>query len=297
MSIKSRKTKIIHNIFKTLFISLSLIAIYQITLVTFVTPRDDRNWTDESKILSSINFATSSVKIDNIKDFKYLNNDEKQYKANYYSDTFDFSKVKDVWFFQNDFAEPLGAHTFLTFEFEDDKYLSYSAEVRKEKGETYSPYNGLFRHYELHYVLVSEQDILTLRAGLRDEPVFMYKLNLDKNEKTNLFIDIMKRTDQINNNPEFYNTYDNSCTTNINGHLNAILSVNKKPGNSWEISFPKYADSFYYEKGLIDTGLTFEEIKQTSRINDRVRDAIKQNLNHLEFSKFIRQNYQETTRG
>lgn len=286
---------ILLKIFKTLVILAIIIAIHQALLMGFTKPENNRNWTIDQKILSNINFATSTVKIESIKKFTYLNNDENQEQPDYFTETFDYGKVLNVWYFQNDFTEPLGAHSFLTFEFEDGKYLSFSPEIRKEVGESYSPIKGLFNHYELHYMLVSEKDILTLRAGLRDPAVYMYKLNLNRNEKINLFKHILVRADKLNKNPEFYNTYSNACATNIIGHMNAILDQDRRPGNSWKIIFPKYSDSFLFDKKLIDTGLSFKEIKQSSMINKRVKEALQINLNDLEFSQFIRQNYSANT--
>lgn len=288
---------ILLKLFNILLAIVIFCAIHQALLMAFTKPSNARNWTIDQQKLSTINFATSTVKIENIKNFSYINGDENQKQPGYLADVFEYSKVKDVWYFQNDFVEPLGAHSFLTFEFEDNKYLSFSAEIRKEVGESYNPIRGLFNHYELQYMLVSEKDILTLRAGLREPAVFMYKLKLNENERINLFKHMLLRAQHVNENPEFYNTYSNACTTNIVYHLNEMLDDNKKPGNSWKVIFPKYSDQFLYEKNLIDTGLNFDEIKQSSRINEKVKEALKNNLNDLEFSQFIRQNYLYTTQS
>jgi hypothetical protein len=219
-----------------LFVVVFFIAVYIALLTTLTKPENSRKWTEDQKILAQINFATTTananiVTINDIKNFTYPTQNENEKLAGYYSDTFKYDTLNNVWFFQNDFHEPLGAHTFLTFEFDDNgypKYLSFSAEIRKEVGESYSPFRGLFNHYELHYMLVSEKDILTLRAGLREPEVFMYKLKLNRNEKINLFKDVLLRAEKVNRQPEFYNTYNNACTTNIVDHLNKILDeINK----------------------------------------------------------------------
>lgn len=285
------------QIFNTLLALVIFFAIHQALLMTFTKPSNDRNWTIDQQKLVTIDFATSTVRIGNIKNFSYPTADETQKQPGYLDETFEYNKVKNIWYFQNDFVEPLGAHSFLTFEFEDNKYLSFSAEIRKEVGESYNPFRGLFNHYELHYMLVAEKDILTLRAGLREPAVYMYKLNLNKNEEINLFKHVLLRAEKVNKNPEFYNTYNNACTTNIIYHMNEILDVGNKPGNSWEVVFPKYSDEFLYEKNLIDTGLNFKELKQSSKINEKVKEALKNNLNDLEFSQFIRQNYSTNTQS
>lgn len=285
------------KIFNTLLALVIFLAIHQALLMTFTKPSNDRNWTIDQQKLATIDFATSTVRIGNIKNFSYPTADETQKQPGYLDETFEYDKVKNIWYFQNDFVEPLGAHSFLTFEFEDNKFLSFSAEIRKEVGESYNPFRGLFNHYELQYMLVAEKDILTLRAGLRDPAVYMYKLNLNKNEEVNLFKHVLLRAEKVNKSPEFYNTYNNACTTNIVYHMNEILDVGNKPGNSWKVIFPKYSDEFLYEKNLIDTGLNFTELKQSSKINEKVKEALKNNLNDLEFSQFIRSNHTDNTRS
>ena len=48
------------------------------------------------------------------------------------------------------------AHTFLSFELDTPQgkhYFSISVEIRREENELFSPLAGLFRHYELMYVV------------------------------------------------------------------------------------------------------------------------------------------------
>ena len=54
-------------------------------------------------------------------------------------------------------VEPFGdwegaAHTFFSFEFEDNQFVSISVEIRKEQGEDFSALKGLFKQYELRLV-------------------------------------------------------------------------------------------------------------------------------------------------
>ena len=66
----------------------------------------------------------------------------------------DANDLKDVWFVVDHFHSLKGlAHTYLTFEFGCGTCLSFSFETRREKGERYHPWDGLWRAYEL-YLLV-----------------------------------------------------------------------------------------------------------------------------------------------
>lgn len=280
--------------FKNFFLILTLAIALPVLLNTLIVqPSNSRNWTPDQKILADINIATSTVKISNIKNFSY-GETEKDQTPGYKEETYALNQVKNVWYFQNDFKEPLGAHSFLTFEFFDGRFISASVEIRKETGEAYNPWFALFRKYELHYMLVTEEDILTLRAAKRAEPVYMYKLKLSNEEKNNLFVAWLKHADKVNKNPEFYNTLTNACTSNIVYRLQEVLSNNQDLQVNRNIIFPKASDEYLYEIGLIDSGLTFEELKYSSEINTMVKDALNENV---PISTFIRSKSQTEFRS
>ena len=71
------------------------------------------------------------------------------------------------------------AHAFLSFGFNTGKgmeYVSISVEARKEKGEDYSPFVGLFKQYELNYVVADENDVVKLRTNYRKDPVYLFPI-------------------------------------------------------------------------------------------------------------------------
>lgn len=117
---------------------------------------------------------------------------------------------------------PDTAHTFLSFEFEGDQFVSISVEIRKEKGEVYHPIKGLFNKYELMYVVADERDTIKLRSNYRKDLVYLYPINTTKEESVLLFLDMVNRVNNVNESPEFYNTVTNTCTTNIVEHVNKI---------------------------------------------------------------------------
>ena len=48
--------------------------------------------------------------------------------------------------------------------------MAVSVEIRKEKGESFSPWRGLLREYELMYVVGDERDVIRLRTNYRRDP-------------------------------------------------------------------------------------------------------------------------------
>lgn len=246
--------------------TLTLLIIGYVLLVIFVQPSNDRNWNTDQAVLPSVEFYGDVVSIRNIRNFSYASTTS--YTPQYYNATYDISKLKNVWFVVEPFSGYVGAaHTFLSFEFEGDRFVSISVEIRKEKEESFSAVKGLFRQYELMYVIADERDVVKLRSNYRKDQVYVYPIKADDDKKRALFIDMLERANELSQNPEFYNTLTNTCTTNIVSHVNKITS--KRVPFDLDILFPANSDRFAYDIGLIDTDLSFEEAREKYLINSR----------------------------
>ena len=70
------------------------------------------------------------------------------------------------------------AHTLVSFGFDDGQFLCVSVEARRRRWQSYSPLLGLFRSYQLFFVLGDERDIVRLRTNIRHEQVYMYRVRL-----------------------------------------------------------------------------------------------------------------------
>jgi len=158
------------------------------------------------------------------------------------------------------------AHTFLSFGFDDGQYLSISVEIRKEIGESFSPWLGLLRQYELTYTVGDERDLIGLRAIHRRDPVYLYPMRASPAHRRALLLDMLERANALAAEPEFYNTLTNTCTSNIVDHIEKIA-----PGSmpfSLKTLLPAYADDLAFDLGLIDTTLPREQYREAYRIDD-----------------------------
>lgn len=247
------------------------------------TPSNDRDWNNDQKILPYAEINGEIVSVHNIRNFKY--NSTTDYVENYYDKDFDLRKIKKVWYVVEPFSGiPGSAHTFLSFEFENDEFLSISVEIRKEKGESYHPIQGLMSKYELMYVIADEKDAIKLRSNYRKDLVYLYPAIAGKEKVRDLFLDMINRTNHLKDNPEFYNTVTNTCTTNIVEHINTI-TPKKVPFFSLRILLPEDSDELAYELGLIDTDLSFTDARKKYFINDK---ALKY-AEDPDFSRLIRE--------
>lgn len=257
--------------------ALLLFAAWQISL----KPSNDKNWSPDQAVLSYGVIEGNLVHLYNIRNFTYIT--PNTYLISHYNKTYDLNKLDSVWYIVEPFSKWQGAaHTFLSFGF-GNEYVAISAEIRKTEGEKFSPFKGLFRQYELMYVIGDEQDLIKLRSNYRKDTVYLYPVNAPQNEIQEMFVEMINRADRLKEHPEFYNTITNSCTTNIIDHINRI-APNTIPFN-WKIIIPGYSDKYAYDLGWIKTDLPFEQAREKYTINEKARTY----ANDPEFSVKIRE--------
>ena len=256
-----RKKKIL----KLSFIIILVILAISLIWYSSIKPSNDRDWALDQARLPYAEIENNSVKVFNVRNFTYKNTTS--YTPSYYNKTYDLSKLDSLWYIVEPFSDWEGAaHTFLSFGF-GNEYLALSVEIRKEKGEDFSAIRGLFKTYELMYVLGDERDLIKLRSNYRQDKVFLYPVKTQKETIEAVFLDVIKRTNKLKESPEFYNTLTNTCTTNVANHANNI-----KPGRipfSLKILAPGFSDKLAYDLDIIDTNLSFEEARQYFKINEK----------------------------
>lgn len=275
--------------FKSLLNYLYVVFIFSFLIVfllfLFKTPSLDRDWNLDQKILPKIYFYWDSINIKNIRNFQY--NSTSEYRVLYYDKTYDLNNIESLYYIIEPFSNyDWPAHTMMSFGFSNWDYLTISAEIRKEVGESFSAIKWLLKQYELVYMVWDENDLVKLRANYRKDEVIMYPIKTSKENIKNIFVSMLKRADYLTKNPEFYNTITNNCTTSILKHANEIRQSTNKSKIWWSIYtfLPSRSDTVVYDLWLIDTSMTLEQAREYYKIND-----LSENFwDHIEYSKFIR---------
>lgn len=230
-------------------------------------PQNDRDWSEDVAVLAEATFDGDRVRVRDVRNFAYRSTTDWT-KARYDAE-YDLRRLQGVSFVVEPFPGPGAAHTFLTFAFDDGRALAVSVEIRKVKGDRFSPWRGLFNNFELAYVVADERDVIGLRANHRRSDVYLYPIRAPKEKVRELLIDMLRRANALREAPEFYNTLTNTCTTNIWRHVNRIAP--KTLPLSLAVLLPRRSDRFAYERGLIDTELPFERARERFKINERAR--------------------------
>ena len=252
---------------KTLF---SLLLLSLVTIIYFsVRPTNTADWALDQQVLPSAIISGDQVTVQNVRNFRYTS--ETDYIPDYYTKTYDLSKLKSVDYIVEPFGDFSGAaHTFLSFGFDGAKYVAISVEIRKKKGQSFSPWRTFFKQYEIMYVVADEQDVVKLRTNYRKDNVYMYPTRIDQAHAKQLFLSMVNRVNELHDKPEFYNLITNTCTTNIVSHVNEISEV--KVPFSYRVLMPGYSDKLAYDLGLLDTTLPYDEIRAKYGINAKAME-------------------------
>jgi hypothetical protein len=235
-------------------------------------PRAERNWIPEQRVLPAVEVRGSLVTVRDLRNFRY--SDRTTFTPAYDTRTYDLDRLESVWYVLSPFSQRWRgpAHSFVSFGFADSQFVSISVEARREVGETYGVFKGLFRRFELMYVIGDERDLIGQRAAYGTDRVYLYPVRTSTEKMRALFLAMVQRANSLREEPEFYNTVTNNCTSNVVAHVNQVAPRTVSAGI--KTMLPGYTDEVAMRLGLINTELDLAGARERFLINDRARRAI-----------------------
>jgi len=262
---------------------LGFLAAFGAVAVWFSTiqPSNDRDWEPDLAVLARAEIDGDRAVIRNVRNCDYRSKTD--FTVRHEDRTYDLSTLKTVDYVISYWGEVRAmAHTFLTFGFEGGDHLAVSIEARREKGEQYGPVAGIFKQFELIYVVGDERDLIRVRTNFRDERVYLYPTRIGPVDARRLFLDYMRRVNELAKEPEFYGTIGSNCTTNLVDHLNTL--PNHRIPYQMKILLNGYSDELAYERGEVRKQRPFEEWRKAHAISE----IAKRCGNDPDFSRKIR---------
>jgi hypothetical protein len=227
-----------------------------------------RLWRPDLMVLPYAEIDSDRVHLHNIRDCNYRT--EEEYDVRHFDRQVLLDDVRSIDFIVVPFKDtPALAHTMLSFGLADGQHIVFSVEARLEQGESYSLVGGTSDQYELMWVVGTEQDLIRLRTDVRKVDVYLYTAKITPAQAQKVFLAAVGRVNEIARTPEFYQVFNNNCTTNIVDMLNEL-----RPGTipaDIRVVLPGHSDRLAYELGLLATEGPFEQIKQASRINPQAQ--------------------------
>lgn len=240
-----------------------------------------QRWRADMLILPYVEFRGDEIVLRNVRNCVYRT--ESDYDVRHYDMRFRLDAVRTVDFLVVPFKESdLLAHTMLSFGLDDGRHFIISVEARIGQDQDYSAVAGTTRQFPLMYIVGDERDLILLRARVRQVDVHLYRGRAEPQQVQDLLVDMLARVNKLQQQPEYYDTLTNNCTTNLVQHVNKL-----RPGRipyDWRVLLPGHSDRLAYELGLLEVQGPFEVARASSRINELALAY----ANDPEFSKRIR---------
>ncbi len=181
------------------------------------------------------------------------------------------SQITGIDIVINYWGSPWIAHPILSFQFADAPPLCFSIETRKTKGQTYSAIAGLYRQFELIYIVADERDVVRVRTNYRiGEDIYLYRTTTTPARARERFLEYLRSLNALRERPRWYNAITTNCTTSIRHQHPA---TERTPWD-WRILLNGKGDELMYERGtIVSAGLPFEELKARALIDSAAKSA------------------------
>lgn len=229
---------------------------------SLIQPSNDRAWIAEHSRAGYTDMVGDQLTIHHVRNFDYT--DGGATRERWEQRRVHMSNLRGMDIFHDAFMGDLMGHPVLSFDFGPDGRICLSVEARREVGEDFSPFGGLYKMFELQYLFSTEEDCIRLRTHIRKEPVYMYEINAPLEDVREMFLSSVRIQNDLAKKPRFYNVTHTNCTTTLRGQR-----PEGKRG-SWDprILFNGLLDEYLYERGrLVAHGMSFEELRKRAKIN------------------------------
>jgi hypothetical protein len=255
-----------------------------------IPARNDRTWITEMAVMPAAEFKGDLLTVHNVRDFVWRTSDD--FDIRYEDREYDLSQVRSVDLIVSSWGMADIAHTFFSFGFADGRRLAISVESRREQGEAYSPIPGLFKQYELIYIVGDERDVIGCRAGPRGESLHVYPLlHLDTDRTRSLLVTMLQAADRLNTHPRFYRSIAQNCTTTLLGHIEHVLG--RPVPLSMDFLLNGRIDQLLYQRGAIANDAPFEEVRARQQIGPAAKNVL---VDSVEYSRAIRATMDDPSR-
>ena len=234
-----------------------------------IKPSNTRNWQPDVAQLGWAEINGDEVILHNVRNCDYRT--ETDYTARRETRTVRLSQVTGVDLAINYWGSPWMAHPIASFQFADAPPICFSIETRKQLGQTYSAIGGLYRQFELIYIVADERDVIRVRTNYRQgEDVYLYRTTMTPSQARERFREYLRSLNDIRDHPRWYNAITTNCTTSIRDQH----PVADRIPWDWRLLLNGKADELMFERHTIVTaGLPFPELKARSLINARAKAA------------------------
>jgi hypothetical protein len=254
-----------------------------------IQPSNDREWQADVAELLSAEFDpenTSRVTLHNVRNFDW--HSETEATERWESRSYDLDQIDSVDVILTYWAGPAIAHTMLSFGFTDGEQIVFSLGIRPTKDESYSSIAGFFKSYELILTGADERDAIGLRTSVQaGNRVVLYRIKAEPALIRGLFLEYLDLANELAEDPRFYRTIFDNCTTMVWKLLNRL--VTELPLD-YRVVVSGYLPGYLFDRGALGNQYSLEELASKGLLPDDIGPevtgaaysaAIRANVPHL----------------
>ncbi len=246
-----------------------------------LAPSNARDWAPDVERALHGEVAGDLLTLTNVRNFDWRS--ESDFTPRWETRTYDLSTLLSVDLIADYWAGEAIAHTLVSFGFSDGRFLTWSIELRKVRGQAWSALAGFFKQSELVTLAGDERDLIRLRTNIRGEDLRLYRLAADPAAARKALLAYVAEADDLAEQPRWYNTATTNCTT-------AVFKIARivEPGFpfDWRILVSGYFPDYAYDHHALDRSLPFDQLRERAKIAARSKAADA--APSAEFSQAIR---------
>ncbi len=231
-----------------------------------IRPSAERDWAPEVARLVSGERHGDRLTLHDVRNFDWQT--PERYTERWETRRYDLDQLSSVDLLVSYWMGPAIAHTLVSFGFADGRHLSFSVEIRKERGEAFSTLGGFFKSYEMAIIAADERDIVRLRSNVRGEDVYLYRVAMPPEVRRALLLAYLDEAESLRASPRFYNTLTSNCTTLVYAMMTRIVSGLPM---DYRLLLSGYLPQYVYAVGALADRLPFATLKARGHINARAQ--------------------------
>jgi hypothetical protein len=233
-----------------------------------ILPSNSRDWQPDVARVANARIDGDILTINNVRNFNWRSDSD--FDQRWETRTYRLSQLQGADLYLSYWAGESIAHAIVSFNFADSLPLAFSIEIRKEKGEAYSPTAGFFKTYELAIIAADERDVVKVRSTVRGEDVRLFRLDIQRATALGLLKEYVALSSDIYHHPRWYNTLTANCTTVIFGMARRL---DPRVALDWRILLPGQLPAYLQAHEFVTRSVPINTLIAKARIGPRAPGA------------------------